>query len=191
MPVREDLIGLVLTGGESKRMGVPKALLLYEGVPMYLHAARTLQKVCKVVVFSHRSDRFMLPDTKEWQVMEDDSNIGGPMAGLLSALEKSKHPVFCLPCDTPFAGETEIRYLLEKRDKTQFCTVFYNQENGFYEPLIGIWEISAIPVLRDNLMKGQFSLQKILKDHQIRKNQTPRLSALKNFNTPEDWENLS
>lgn len=189
MPVEDELVGVVLTGGESKRMGHPKALLPYKGMPLFYHLAKMLQNVFTNVVLSHRKDRFEIP-FDEWPVIEDSADLGGPLTGLLSTLENLNNPVLCIPCDTPFMDETTIRYLVEKRDKNQFCTVFYNQENGFYEPLIGIWELSAIPVLRDNLSRGQFSFQKILREHHIRKIRPPDMSALQNINTMPEWEAL-
>lgn len=189
MPVEEASIGVVLTGGESKRMGRPKALLPYKGTPLFYHLANTLQKVFNTVILSHRQDRFDIPITP-WRVIEDAAESGGPLTGLLSTLQAVNKPVFCMPCDTPFIDEATIRHVLENRDKNQICTVLYNDENGFYEPLIGIWEISAIPVLQYNLSQGQFSFQKILKEHHIRKIPPPDTSVLRNINTMAEWEAL-
>ncbi|MCB0529955.1 MAG: NTP transferase domain-containing protein, partial [Saprospiraceae bacterium] len=43
------LYGLVLAGGESRRMGTPKSLISYHGMPQYRHAATLLGAYCSKI----------------------------------------------------------------------------------------------------------------------------------------------
>lgn len=100
--------GLVLAGGEGRRMGgLDKGLLLHHGIPLALHAARRLEEQVGRVVISanrHLEDyrRFGYPVVQDAQ-----PGFNGPLAGILAALDtlatSDAPPQFLVvvPCDTP------------------------------------------------------------------------------------------
>ncbi|MBA3638630.1 MAG: NTP transferase domain-containing protein [Acidobacteria bacterium] len=42
------MTGIVLTGGRSSRMGIPKALLAFDGKPLIVHIVRRLEPTSRV-----------------------------------------------------------------------------------------------------------------------------------------------
>ncbi|MBV70129.1 MAG: hypothetical protein CMH52_02180 [Myxococcales bacterium] len=50
MELKTPICGLVLSAGESQRMGQPKALLTVQDTPLIVKAVSTLDQVCDVVV---------------------------------------------------------------------------------------------------------------------------------------------
>src|SRR5215211_3187804 len=99
------MIGIVLSGGESSRMGKDKGLLLSpSGETWARRAFDLLQTVCdQVLVSIHTSQkenyRSHFPENF---LMEDDAGLGikGPLLGLLSA--HMRHPnatLLLLACD--------------------------------------------------------------------------------------------
>lgn len=80
-----DVIGLVLAGGQSRRMGRDKSFLSYRGVPLFERAARTLDGVCKEVYISCTD-----PDlyrTCGRPVLGDTYGGRGPLDGIAAALK--------------------------------------------------------------------------------------------------------
>lgn len=184
-----ELAGVVLIGGKSSRMGFPKALLTYNNALLYKYQAEKLNKICHTVYLSHNSSNFIL-EGSPFQVIEDQYGQHGPVSGILSSLEFLKQPIFIIPTDTPSLSIEVIKTLLEKRVREQICTVFYNEKSLFYEPLIGIWELSAIPVLKENILHQNYSLQKILRENNIKHIPLTDDYQFTNVNSIEDFNQL-
>jgi molybdopterin-guanine dinucleotide biosynthesis protein A len=184
-----DLAGVVLIGGKSSRMGYPKALLTYNNELLYQYQAKKLNKICQSVYISHNSANFVL-ECSPFQIIEDQYGQHGPVSGILSSLEFLKQAVFIIPTDTPSLSIEVLKTLLEKRDREQICTVFYNEKSLFYEPLIGIWELSAIPVLKENILLQNYSLQKILRENNIKHIPLTDDYQFINVNSTEDFNQL-
>src|SRR5579862_9380614 len=137
------MLGLVLVGGLSERMGHPKALLEYEGKPLYQRAYELLSKVCDAVYLSAREGQnFNLP------TIYDDTFSGiGPASGLLSAHVTHRDTWFVLACDFPLATEEAITQLTNayRHPATYFLS------NGQIEPLFAIWSEDALDQLQNNV----------------------------------------
>lgn len=183
------LNGIVFTGGFSKRMGSPKALLLYKDKPLYKHMASLLIPFVDKLYFSHKKESCKLPED-EHVIIYDSYTDSGPLGSILSVLQHVQSPVLCLPCDTPWIDDGILKQLVLSRNEGEICTVFYDFSKDRYEPLIGIWEISAIRILQEAISKNQLSLQKILENNQVFKNPISDEIKFKNFNTPEDWSTV-
>jgi len=103
-PSRSEITGVVLAGGQGRRMGnVDKGLVELAGRPLVAHAlARLAPQVATIVVNANRNAdayaRFgypVVPDAIE--------GYAGPLAGLHAALGVATTPfVVTVPCDSPF-----------------------------------------------------------------------------------------
>jgi len=98
-----QITGLVLSGGEGRRMGgVDKGLVLHHGRPLARHAAERLApQVGSVMISANRR----LDDYAAWGFpVHPDTLPGspGPLAGLLSGLVHCPTPwLVSVPCDVP------------------------------------------------------------------------------------------
>lgn len=103
---RDVITGLVLAGGEGRRMGGrDKGWLTHHGQPLVVHALQRLQpQVGPLAISANRQlddyRRFGLP------VWPDDTDLPGPFAGPLAgwctALRRAQTPFLAtVPCDVP------------------------------------------------------------------------------------------
>jgi molybdopterin-guanine dinucleotide biosynthesis protein A len=103
-PRRDQIAGLVLAGGQGRRMGgVDKGLQRYHDEPLALRAARRLEP--QVAALSISANRH-LDEYRGWgwPVLQDEvrHHGRGPLAGLLAGLEASPREwLACVPCDVP------------------------------------------------------------------------------------------
>lgn len=188
IPGTDRLFGLVLAGGESRRMGRDKALLLRDGQTTFLQAAfDLLGRHCSQVFVSiqtgQRAD-MMLPSIP-------DLEPGlGPLGGIMTALAAHDTPWLVLACDLPLVNDRTLLELIAGRDATKIATCFVDAQ-GLPEPLCAIYEPAALPVLRASSERKVLCPRKILLRNAIRTLNLPDENALANCNTPLDFAAIS
>jgi molybdopterin-guanine dinucleotide biosynthesis protein A len=96
-PAGLPVVGVVLAGGASRRMGSDKALLTVDGETLAARAARRLLAVCPHVVVAD-GGRGLLPALPS----VPDGPGAGPAAGILGAARACPgQPLLVLACDLP------------------------------------------------------------------------------------------
>lgn len=122
--VNTTLIGLVLAGGQSRRMGQDKALMRYQGRTLIDNASLLLQSAsCDKVLISRNAPGFL----------NDKIEDAGPLSGVhavLDALSQSDNhngnpcELLVLPVDMPQMTPELLRILVSRgREAQQACYV--------------------------------------------------------------------
>ena len=177
------LNGLILSGGESLRMGTNKAAIEYRGIPQHQHLNQLLKPFCDEVYVSCRKEQVHLFDNTI-----EDSFIGmGPTGGILSAFRKNPNVAWLsVACDIPLLNYDTILKLTKHRNPMKMATCFYNSTTKFPEPLITIWEPRALSVLLYFLSQGYNCPRKALINSEIEIVELDDESVLLNSNTQEN-----
>ncbi|GAA4016744.1 hypothetical protein GCM10022408_32840 [Hymenobacter fastidiosus] len=180
------LRGLVLAGGQSRRMQTDKGRLSYHGQEQRAYAARLLVGVCTDVHVSCRPDQVAeLP--AGLQPLPDRFLDLGPMGGILSAMQLDPNAAWLVvACDLPFLSAATLRHLAQHRNGAKVATAFQSPENEFPEPLITIWEPRSYAVLLRFLGLGYSCPRKALINSDIELLAAPDPQELRNVNTPEE-----
>ena len=98
------ITGLVLAGGQGRRMGsIDKGLVLLQGRPMVHHVIeRFAPQVDEILINANRN----IPEYEAlgFPVIRDHiDGFAGPLAGLHAGLMHAEHPLIAtVPCDSPF-----------------------------------------------------------------------------------------
>ena len=140
------LIGVILCGGESRRMGRDKGLLEKDGIPWARYMADRLMPYNLPVVFSvnpSQADAYAhaMPGDR---LVTDSVAADGPLKGLLSVHEQfPDKDLLLLGCDMLDMDAPTIERLIE-----EYCNNGYNfyayVENGFFQPLCGIYTAGGL-----------------------------------------------
>ncbi|MGB5345078.1 MAG: NTP transferase domain-containing protein, partial [Woeseia sp.] len=156
------LTGLVLAGGESRRMGRDKALLK-RGVETQLdYAVRILSAVVEQVYVSARATQSDYERTR-YPVIVDQYQDMGPVAGILSAMDHDPQLAWLvLACDLPNVTEDTLRSLISGRSPQQPFTAFRSSHNDLPEPLCAVYEPGARQLLDGFVHDGVSCPRKIM-----------------------------
>lgn len=191
MSTGAEIYGLVLAGGQSRRMGQDKGLLDYHGKPQRDYTFEQLKPLCGRVFMSIRpGQEESLPDGTPYIL--DENRYRGPFNGLLSAHHRFPEAAWLVvACDLPLMDTRVLRYLVDRRDPQALATAFATHESGLPEPLAAIWEPQALRQAITFLESGESTCpRKFL----IRSNARLVFPEddlwLANANAPEDYDIL-
>jgi molybdenum cofactor guanylyltransferase len=139
--------GVVLAGGRSRRLGMDKAGVLYEGTSLLHRTVLLASRFCPSVLVVGR-DPSPLGLEIPWCL---DMEPGlGPLGGIMTALSRSTGPCLVLTCDLPLLSAELLETLLEgrgRRPPSAWMTTFLHVQTGFIEPLVAVYEPEALPLL--------------------------------------------
>ena len=185
-----DLVGAVLTGGSSRRMGRDKALIQIEGVRMVDRVAAALSAAgCSNVVAV--GPRQLAGDLAHI----DDLYPGeGPLGGVLTAMASmaSMASWLCVvACDLPWLDVDSIAALHRAAasaaaagQNTAEVDVLVARTDRI-EPLCALWNPSCRDAVQQAFDSGERSLLEVFKMLIVIEVPVHPL-ALRNVNTPED-----
>ncbi|GAA4397508.1 hypothetical protein GCM10023187_07050 [Nibrella viscosa] len=186
------LLGLVLTGGKSTRMGRDKAVLDYHGKPQREYASDLLAKYCQDVFWSVNAEQATALNGQS-QLYISDSFLGlGPLGGILSAFRQRPDAAWLVvACDLPLLSEKSLDALVAGRNRSKMATAFLDSDNRFPEPLVSIWEPRAYPVLLQFLAMGHSCPRKALINSDIALLNAPDVQEFTNVNDPATLQVVS
>ena len=183
-----DFCGAILSGGESRRMGVPKAgLLLPDGRSMIERTRDMLKSFCRNVVIVGAPYGL-----NGHQVIEDSEKNLGPLGGLEALLGSGVASQYIVvPCDLPLAPAAFISRL--SRDKgTSGMTTFQVEGEEPPRPLPCRISSEHLEDTRMLLKRGERSIRGLMKQLDDKVEHTHVASRerelLLNVNTPEEFE---
>src|SRR5258707_10287503 len=107
--------GLLLCGGQSRRMGRPKAWLPFAGELMLPRVARILGEVVSPLVVVAAPDQEVPPLPVEITIVRDEEKGRGPLQGLaagLNALRSRADVAYVSSCDVPFLQPAFVRRMI-------------------------------------------------------------------------------
>jgi molybdopterin-guanine dinucleotide biosynthesis protein A len=160
--------GLVLAGGESRRMGADKGRLEYHGSAQARWAWRLLADVCDKAYVSVRPPQARVVPYRDLPLIVDGGEAAGPAAGLAAAWRRHEGVAWLvLAVDMPLVDRALLDVLIGGRAPRRLATVFRHPD-GILEPLCAIWEPVARETLRRRLGEGRASLRGLLETAKVR-----------------------
>jgi molybdopterin-guanine dinucleotide biosynthesis protein A len=159
-PSPKSISGVLLAGGESRRMGRDKATMHWRGRPLWEWQIEKLRALRPEKIFlSARSDVPWRPVDVE--LLRDAPPSRGPLSGLAVALAsiQTDH-LLALAVDMPFMTTENLRTLCSLVTKGIGVIPMID---GKAEPLGAIYPKEAAPLFQDALRGDNFSLQPLVR----------------------------
>jgi len=184
---RRGITGIILAGGESRRMGTLKPLVPYKGKPLINWIYDSLSPLCtEIIVIANTGDFSHL----KVSVYPDNYPGNGPAAGIEAGLSHCHTGLaFIVSCDTPNLTAGFFEYLLENHNGFDVSIAAHD---GINEPLIGVYSTAVHALFRDAILSGDPHPPRIIRQCKWQEIVTgPELNfggadLFLNLNTPSD-----
>jgi molybdopterin-guanine dinucleotide biosynthesis protein A len=187
--------GIVLCGGQSSRMGRPKAWLPFGEELMLPRVVRLLREAVEPVVVVAAPDQDVPPVPAEVSVVRDEERGRGPLQGLaagLEALRGQTDAVYLSSCDVPFLRVAFVRRLIELMGDHAICVPRVGE---YHHPLAAVYRVGVLESVRRLLVENRLRPFYLFDAVPTRVVEAAELvdvdstfQSLRNLNTPEDYE---
>ncbi len=181
--------GLVLAGGQSRRMGADKALLVNNGQSQLARTMDIVGGVTERAFVSTRAQQSEETERSKFDQIIDRYDDFGPVAGVLSAMDA--HPDvdwLIVACDLPNISTGTLTELLSHRGAGKPFIAYRSVHNGLPEPLCAIYCEGSEAIVRDHAEQGIRCPRKIMINSDSHLIDQADEDALDNINTPDDLE---
>jgi molybdopterin-guanine dinucleotide biosynthesis protein A len=187
--------GIVLCGGKSTRMGVPKATLPFGPETMVQRVIRLLGTQVSPIVAVAAADQELPPLPAGVIVARDEREARGPLEGLragLKALPETVDAAYVTSCDVPLLVPAFVEHMLGLLGDHDIAVM---EIDGFTHPLSAVYRRSVLPQVESLLDQDRLRpvfLFDAVKTRRVSPDEMrsvdPGLRTLRNLNTREDYE---
>ncbi|HEX6885755.1 MAG TPA: molybdenum cofactor guanylyltransferase [Planctomycetota bacterium] len=151
-----DAWGVVFCGGQSRRMGRDKALIVLGGATLIERATRVLLELTpRVLLACGPTPRY--PELGFECVLDGAPDLG-PLGGLEAALARMEAAggryVVAVACDMPRVTAEVLRRLLACA-RAEAAGVTLVASGGREEPLCAVYDVAVLPAVRRALAAGE------------------------------------
>jgi molybdenum cofactor guanylyltransferase len=155
--LKEKITGIILAGGQSRRMGIEKGLVQFGDQPLIQRAISVLKENCSEILISANSSSY---NHLELKVIPDLIPDSGPMGGIYSCLMTSgNRKNLVLSCDMPFIKPGIFRVLAHHIGDALICVPWHEGEH--FEPLCGIYLKDCLPGMKDFIDNKNYKLPEL------------------------------
>ncbi len=150
-----NILGVVLAGGKSKRFGEDKSKALLIGKTLLEHTLDKIKSRFNEIVIVSNNQTF-----KEYIIIKDciDGQLG-PLVGVLSAMKwikknnRSYEWIATFPCDTPFFNISLVDEFI-KASKLNDGLLYFAKSDQKRHNVFGLWSLKLIETLEIDIMKN-------------------------------------
>ena len=186
-----NMTGIVLSGGENRRMGRDKAFLKVGGVPMIERVLRSLKDVFQdIIIVTNSPELYAVYGVT---VVTDEFDKRGPLTGIYSGLVRSAEEYgFVVACDMPFLNPRLIEYMAGLAPGND---IVVPAVGGLCEPLHAVYSRGLVPVIEEQIKRERKRIQELYGSLRVRyvpeqeiDRFDPGRKSFKNLNTPQEYE---
>ncbi len=154
-----DLTGMVLAGGEGRRMGGrDKGLEPFAGLPLVGHVVKRLEgQVAELLINANRNAdayRFFADRVIADVVMDGaEGGFKGPLMGIYSGLQAAKTPwLLVVPCDSPALPDDLVARMVQGIGQHDIAVAFDGER---LHPVVALLRTSLADDLAATLAEGE------------------------------------
>jgi len=153
----DNILGAILAGGQSKRMGKDKLFLELNNKKLIEHTIDKVKKYLKKVIIITNQDNEFFSKNNLTTVKDCIEGQLGPLVGILTAMKWAKENlskcswIATFPCDTPFFPESIIKSFIEESKKKE-SLILCASSHGRKHNIFGLWSLDLYDKLENDLI---------------------------------------
>jgi len=153
----DNILGAILAGGQSKRMGEDKLFLELNNKKLIEHTIDKVKKYLKKIIIITNQDNEFFSKNNLTAVKDCIEGQLGPLVGILTAMKWAKENlsncswITTFPCDTPFFPESIIKSFIEESEKKE-SLILCASSHGRKHNIFGLWSLDLYDKLKDDLI---------------------------------------
>lgn len=189
-----SVAGIVLAGGKSTRMGLPKATLPFGPELMLQRVVRLLSSVVQPIVVVAAPAQELPPLPSGVLIARDEREARGPLEGLsagLAAIAPHSDVAYATSCDVPLLQPAFVQAMIDSLGDADIAVPV---EEEFAHPLAAVYCTSVLPYIQRLLAGNQLRpafLFDCVRTRRISIDELrsfdAQLTTLSNLNRPEDY----
>ncbi|MBX3344527.1 MAG: molybdenum cofactor guanylyltransferase [Nitrospira sp.] len=191
-PIIEDVTGVLVAGGKSRRMGRDKRFLKVGGVSVFDRSLSLFQTIFaeNLVALAEPVDGLEVQGCPVvYDVVKNAGSLGGLLTGLLAS---TRGRVFAIGCDMPFLDQDVIRFMCSC-DST--ADVVVARLEGRFHPMHAVYSKRCVPLLQAMAERRELKIHSlyVCKELKIRVlsdadflHFRSKIRSFRNINTPDD-----
>ena len=152
-----NILGSILAGGKSKRMGKDKLFLNLNNKTLIEYTIIKVKKYLKDLIIITNSENEFFSKNNLITVKDCIDGQLGPLVGILTAMKWAKENspkyswVATFPCDTPFFPESIISKFIEESKKKE-SLILCASSHGRKHNIFGLWSLDLYDKLKNDLI---------------------------------------
>src|SRR6266576_3361755 len=149
-----DATLVVLAGGDSRRMGRPKAWLEVGDTVLLRYVVERLAPAFSEVMVSF-AETEQMEHLVPYRVVFDRKRSAGPLAGLEAGLMAARHDIlFAVACDMPYVTQATAQLAVAAASNSDAAIA---RHDGLFEPVCGAYRKTALPAIVGALDAGNYT----------------------------------
>ena len=189
-----NILGVVLAGGKSKRFGKDKTQVkLGNKILIDYILSEIIDEFNEILIVSNNKINFLL--SNKISLIKDLKEGLGPLGGILSAMKwikknnKNYKWISTFPSDTPFFTKKQLKNFYKKIKLNQ-SNLFFIKNKSSRHNIFGLWSLDLIDKLEADLLKGERKVE--LWANSVGVNliniESENIDPFMNINTKDDLE---
>ena len=152
--VENNILGVVLAGGKSKRFGSDKASSKFGDKSLIEHTNTKIENNFTEILIVSNNDKNVFKKNNIFFTKDIIDGYLGPLVGVLSAMDwiqknnKNYKWIATFPCDTPLFDQSAINKIKSCINQTNKKLCFLKNNNKRHN-IFGLWSLE----LKDTLLK--------------------------------------
>ena len=154
-----NILAVILSGGQSKRMGEDKVMLKINDITLIEHTINKIKNLLpNIIIISDKNIDYV--SSHNLPVIEDCiKGNQGPLIGILSAMRWAKKSgkefswIVTFPCDTPFFPKDIVKKFIDLSNKKKFL-LYFASSKGQRHNIFGLWSIKLYEKLENDILNN-------------------------------------
>ena len=157
--IENNILGVVLAGGKSKRFGDDKTTAKLGNKTLLDHTIEKIEKKFDEILIVSNNEKHASIKKNVFSTKDLIEGHLGPLVGVLSAMEwikkhkKNYNWIATFPCDTPFFDENLVDKIMNC-PKNSSKKLFFLKSGNRRHNIFGLWSLELKDILLEDINKG-------------------------------------